>query len=199
MMSGLVIGRVIKVGEPPPVIKTTRLFGKKDVPYAGFSGISGSYWVELDSAQTDAKSLSVRSAQGFGLPDTKVDNGNYVLPFQWESDPSVTPGSVTIDLESYYVPKDNNINRRRALKGTLVSRSGRARMKTAYVVDINESGYPELDDVPELLPYHHVFWDVVFDIAYNSRQPLWNDLRLRYSKMLCAAVDLRIAEGGVSS
>jgi hypothetical protein len=169
----------------------------------GFSGISGSYWVDLTSAQTDVKTLEISSGDGsaFGSPDAKVDKftGSYALAFLWESDPSVTHDSVIIDLESYYVPKDNAINRKRIRRGTLVRRNGTASWKTAYLVDINDSGYPEVDSVPELQPYQREFENAVFDIAYNGRQPLWHELRLKYSKMLCAGVDVLIAPGGISS
>lgn len=207
MLAGIVIGAVIKVGEPPPTIKTVKMGypgASKDIPYAGFSGIGGHYEVELENAQMDGKSLPVRGAEfyAFGLPDTAVDKwtGNYVLPFQWSTDKVVSSGdTASINLRAHYVPKDNNFNRSRIRRGTFNPKFGSAHWKTAYVVDMNESAYPDVNVIPELRPYSTAFMLTVSDISYNSRLPTWDDLRLKYSKMLCAVVDIRISQGGVSS
>jgi hypothetical protein len=206
MLAGLIIGTVIKVGEPPPTIKTVKLGGpysNKETPYAGFSSvISGHYEVELESAQMDGKPLPLTSAYGFGPLDTTVDwrTGNYVLPFQWSTDKNLASGdTASIDLRAYYVPTDNYRNRRRIMKGLLNPRVGSAHWKTAYVVDMTESEYPDVEAVPELRAYFAGFMLTVSDISYNSRLPMWDDLRRKYSKMLCAVVDIRISAGGVSS
>lgn len=63
MMSGLILGKVMKVGEPPPVARTVNLGGpnpKKEIPYAGFSGIFGHYEVQLESAEVGSKRASFR-------------------------------------------------------------------------------------------------------------------------------------------
>lgn len=207
MMAGLVLGRVIKVGESPPTIKTVRMGGihsKKEIAYAGFSGISGHYEVELESAEVDGKRALLKDPRSVVSlrPVARVDKftGNYLLPFQWGTDQNVSGGDpVTIDMKSYYVPKDNGINRRRIMRGTLVKRFGEARWKTAYVADINEFGYPDIDVIADLRPHSHEFMRAVSDLAYHAPLPMWEDSRQRYSKMLCAVVDVRISEGGISS
>ncbi len=202
MMCGLVVGTVIKVGEPPPVRQTTLIFGKP-MTYGGFSGMSGHYTVALESARNEDKPMPVMpvSAFGYDQPEATVDkvDGTYALPFRWVPDTSVGESSVTIDLSAFYEPKDSNINRRRIARGTLVKRTGSARMKTAYLVNLDDAGYPDVNGIPALASYSQALWKAVWDITTNSRLPSWDEDRQKYSQMLCAGVDVRISAGGVSS
>jgi hypothetical protein len=106
---------------------------------------------------------------------------------------------VTLDLKAFYIPKDNYMNRQRAVRGTLVNPMGTAQMKTAYLLDLDDTQYPEIADGSELGPHRELVWKAVWDVATNSRAPAWDQDRLRYSKMLCAVVDIRVSPGGVSS
>lgn len=203
MQCGLVVGTVIKVGYPPPTHRMVQIVPGKELPYPSFSGLSGTYSVTLEAARNDDKPMPVAGASVFdwGKPETIVDkaDGTYALPFRWGPEPAIGASSATIDLAAQYNPKDNGINRQRAAHGRLIRRFGSAQTKTAYLVNLNEAGYPEVDDIPDLAPYFQAFWKAVWDITTNSLLPAWDGDRLNYSQMLCAAVDVRVSEGGVSS
>lgn len=203
MQCGMIIGRVIKAGEPPPVPKYHQIVPGKRVLYGGFSGMSGKYQVVLGAAQSDGKSIPVKAADQHGLiayGDANKGDGTYVLPFSYDGGAALDYDSASVDLWAEYLPKDNNINRRRAARNTLVIRSGSARMKPAYLVDLDDAGYPDIFDDPHLAPNAVDLRHAVYLVATDASAPAaWNRDRSKYSKMLCAVIDLRVSEGGVSS
>jgi hypothetical protein len=203
MQCGMIIGRVIKSGEPPPTPQYHQIAPGKRVLYGGFSGMSGKYQVVLSGAQSDGKSIQLRAADQHGLiafSNADKGDGTYVLPFSYDGAAALGYDSASVDLWAEYRPKNNNINRQRVAKNTLVIRKGSARMKPAYLIDLDDAGYPDIFDDLNLAGSAVDLRHAVYLVATDAGAPAaWNRDRQRYSKMLCAVIDVRVSEGGISS
>lgn len=205
MLSGLVIGRIIKAGHQTGVQHghSVILGQKAPVQTGGMKSMSANYFARLERASNHGKLLPVVNAdfpKSPGPIETAVEeDGTYALPFRWGPEPSVAYDSVTVDLKAYRSPKDNYVNRQRKLRGTLDESFGTAQWKTAYLLDLDGTGYPVVHGHPEFGAYHMQFFKAIYDLYTNSRAPEWNNDRLRYSNMLCAIANIYISQGGVSS